>query len=291
MGYIDLHVHTKYSDDGEFTPKEIVEKCLASGIKLLAIADHNSVKGIKEGSEFAKENGIGYVNASELDCMIGSIRLHVLGYRLKTNFEVFDAYEEDILSQELEISKKRIEAVRSVGIVVDEKKVYALSPNGVINGEMIAEAALADRQNDEKLKEYLPGGGRSDNPYVNFYWDYFGKGEFASLKPKFMDLKSAVKMITDAGGIPVLAHPGQNISEDRKVLEEIIECGVKGIEVFSSYHTKEQVAFYDSFAKEKALLETIGSDFHGKTKPSIYLGQSMADEEIQQKVLNYFMSL
>ena len=51
MGKIDLHMHTKHSDDGEFTPKELVDKCLDAGIKMMAFADHNSVKGLEEGKQ------------------------------------------------------------------------------------------------------------------------------------------------------------------------------------------------------------------------------------------------
>ncbi|MBP5597080.1 MAG: PHP domain-containing protein [Pseudobutyrivibrio sp.] len=288
MGKIDLHMHTKYSDDGEFTPKELIDKCIDSGLKMMAFADHNSVKGIEEGKKYAEKNGIKFINATEIDCKIGNINLHVLGYNLNKNLDAIDEYEQSIISQEIELSKKRIDAIKSVGIEIDENEVYKLSSNGAVTGEMIAEVALANKNNHGILKEYLDGGSRSDNPYVNFYWDYFGNGEFSNLKPVYMDLEKTVDMIVEAGGIPVLAHPGQNISEDEEVLKKIIDTGVKGIEVFSSYHTKEQVDFYHSFAKDNNLLETIGSDFHGKTKPSIHLGQSMADDDVENTLLNFF---
>ena len=288
MGKIDLHMHTKNSDDGEFTPKELVDKCLDAGIKMMAFADHNSVKGLEEGKKYAELNGIKFINATEIDCKIGNINLHVLGYNLSKNLNAIDEYEQSIISQEIELSKQRIDAIKSVGIELDENEVYKLSPNGAVTGEMIAEVALANKNNHDILKEYLDGGNRSDNPYVNFYWDYFGNGEFSNLKPVYMDLEKTVDMIEEAGGIPVLAHPGQNISEDEEVLKKIIDTGVKGIEVFSSYHTKEQVDFYHSFAQRHNLLETIGSDFHGKTKPSIHLGQSMADEEVENRLLEFF---
>lgn len=288
MGKIDLHMHTKHSDDGEFTPKELVDKCLDAGIKMMAFADHNSVKGLEEGKKYAELNGIKFINATEIDCKIGNINLHVLGYNLSKNLNAIDEYEQSIISQEIELSKQRIDAIKSVGIELDENEVYKLSPNGAVTGEMIAEVALANKNNHDILKEYLNGGNRSDNPYVNFYWDYFGNGEFSNLKPVYMDLEKTVDMIVEAGGIPVLAHPGQNISEDEEVLKKIIDTGVKGIEVFSSYHTKEQVDFYHSFAQRHNLLETIGSDFHGKTKPSIHLGQSMADEEVENRLLEFF---
>lgn len=70
----------------------------------------------------------------------------------------------------------------------------------------------------------------------------------------------------------MLAYPGNNVKENRDLLKSIISYGIKGIEVYSSYHSKEQVEFYKEFALNNKLLITCGSDFHGKTKPSIYLG-------------------
>ena len=64
------------------------------------------------------------------------------------------------------------------GFIFDREKVKALSPDGTVTGEMIGEVVLADKRNDENilLKPYRDGGNRSDNPYVNFYWDWFSKG-------------------------------------------------------------------------------------------------------------------
>lgn len=56
--YIDLHMHSKYSDDGEFTPTQLVEQCHKAGIKVMAIADHNSVKAIDEAKEAAAKLNI-----------------------------------------------------------------------------------------------------------------------------------------------------------------------------------------------------------------------------------------
>ena len=55
MSYIDLHMHSNYSDDGEFTPKELADLCIERGVKYFAIADHNSVRGIEEGKEYIKD--------------------------------------------------------------------------------------------------------------------------------------------------------------------------------------------------------------------------------------------
>ncbi|GFP76998.1 PHP domain-containing protein [Clostridium fungisolvens] len=274
MSYIDLHMHSCYSDDGEFKPQRLVDFCLDKNIKYFSIADHNSVRAIVEAKEYCIGKDIEIIPAIELDCSIDKVNLHVLGYGIDYNEKIFHEIEENIITQEQTASKERMRLVRELGIDFSDEVITSLSRNGVVNGEMIAEAAMMFDEAHENplLKPYYENGSRSDNPYVNFYWDYCAQGKPAYVEVKFISLQEAVKIIKESGGIPVLAHPGNNVKEKVDLLEDIIACGIKGIEVYSSYHNKEQVAFYKEFALKHKLLLTCGSDFHGKTKPSISLG-------------------
>ena len=85
--YIDLHMHSMYSDDGEYTPKQFVEMCHEKGIRIMAIADHNSVKAIDEASQKAQELGMQYIPAVEIDCTYEGINLHVFGYGIEYKHE------------------------------------------------------------------------------------------------------------------------------------------------------------------------------------------------------------
>lgn len=274
MSYIDLHMHSNYSDDGEFTPKELADLCIERGIKYFAIADHNSVRGIEEGKEYIKDKDTTIIPAIELDCSIDGVNLHVLGYGIDYKSEIFEEIEANIIKQEQVASKERMRLVRELGINFEDGMIEKLSKNGVVNGEMIAEAAMTFDENQENplLKPYYKNGSRSDNPFVNFYWDFCAQGKTAYVEVKFISLEEAVKVILDNGGVPILAHPGNNTKEDLELLEKIIASGVKGLEVYSSYHNEEQIAFYRDFAYRNNLLITCGSDFHGKTKPSIIVG-------------------
>ena len=101
-----------------------------------------------------------------------------------------------------------------------------------------------------------------------------------------MDLSQAISLILDTGGIPVFAHPGQNIGMNQELLEEIIHEGIHGIEVYSSYHDHETTKFYLAQAREHDLIITAGSDFHGKNKPSIELGAPVSNEEANKILEN-----
>ncbi|HSQ88796.1 MAG TPA: phosphatase, partial [Romboutsia sp.] len=127
--------------------------------------------------------------------------------------------------------------VRELGIDFSDEVISSLSRNGVVNGEMIAEAAMKfDKEHTNiLLKPYYENGSRSDNPYVNFYWDYCAQGKPGYAEVKFISLQEAVKVIEESKGVPILAHPGNNVKENPSLLEAIIACGVKGMEVYSNY--------------------------------------------------------
>lgn len=287
MSYIDLHMHSYYSDDGEFEPKQLIDLCLEKNIKYFSIADHNSVRGIKEAKEYCVGKNINIIPAIELDCTFNEINLHVLGHGIDYDKTVFYDIEDNIIKQEQFASKKRMKLVKELGIDFSDEVINSLSRNGVVNGEMIAEAAMEFDKNHENplLMPYYENGSRSDNPYVNFYWDYCAQGKAAYAEVNFISLQEAISIIEESGGIPILAHPGNNIKENINLLEQIISCGIKGIEVYSSYHSKEQVEFYKKFSLKHKLLLTCGSDFHGKTKPSIVIGGTDC-EGIEDKIIS-----
>lgn len=217
----------------------------------------------------------------------GEYNLHILGYNIDIENKIFEKIEKNILEQELNAAEKRMDFAEKAGFIFDREKVKALSPDGTVTGEMIGEVVLADKRNDENilLKPYRDGGNRSDNPYVNFYWDWFSKGKPAYVDIKYMPLKEAVSIIKNSGGKAVFAHPCNNIGMNEKVFAEIINEGIEGVEAYSSYHSPEAVEFFKNLAKKYNVFVTCGSDFHGKTKPAIKLGKILCDSR-EEEIFN-----
>lgn len=274
MGWLDLHMHSWISNDGEFSPRKLMEYCYEAGVRTAALTDHNSVRGVEEALFYGQRIGIQLITAVELDCKFKGTDLHVLGYGIDITNSAFGKVEESVENQERQASEKLMELVKEMGIIFNCDEVMQLSRNGIVTGEMIAEAALRDERNRNNplMAQYYPGGARSDNPYVNFYWDFCSAGKGAYVPMNFMSLTEAIGLICSAGGIPVLAHPGNNVKENEELLHGIIGEGIKGLEVYSSYHSPGQTIFYAGKAQEYGLIGTLGSDFHGKTKPAIKLG-------------------
>jgi predicted metal-dependent phosphoesterase TrpH len=114
------------------------------------------------------------------------------------------------------------------------------------------------------------------------------QGKLAYVEVEFVSAKEAIQHIKDAGGLSVFAHPGNNIGMNEALLEEILALGIDGIEVYSSYHNEEKTQFYREKALAHHLLMTLGSDFHGKSKPAIKLGQFKCPDEL--KLTEAFLS-
>lgn len=285
MSGLDFHIHSCYSDDGEFTVLNLIDLCNVAGIRHMAITDHNSVRAVPKLLDIAPKMGISAISGVELDCVHEGKNLHLLGYQFDHTNPVFSQIEQDILKQEKAAAIKKLELIGGeFDFPIDTEEILAASHNGIVTGELIAEILLKQEEAKDfrALLPYRPGGERSDNPYVNFYWDYFSQGKPAHVPIRYISLSEAVALIHESGGRAVLAHPGQNLRGDFTFLKKIVACGIDGIEAYSSYHSKDDARFFAEAAKQNTLMITCGSDFHGKTKPAIMLGGHGADESIFQ---------
>lgn len=276
---VDLHMHSSYSDDGEYSPQELVRKCFDAGIRVMSVTDHNCVRANAEAEEAAGAKNIRYIPGVEIDCIFQGINFHVLGYGIDYKSHDFEEVERNIERQSFQASMERLTLTQALGFHVTENDMWALAKDryqkDIWTGEMFAEVLLSrpEYQNHPLLKPYRPGGYRGDNPYVNFYWDYYAQGTSCYVEIEYPKMKEVIDLIHANGGFAVLAHPGVNLKEKLYLLDDIMILGIDGIEAFSSYHTKEQAEFFYAAARERHLVTTCGSDYHGKTKPAIRVGE------------------
>lgn len=277
---IDLHIHSRYSDDGEFTPSELIEQCAEKRVRIMSVTDHNCAKANEEAAQAAEKKGITYISGIEIDCTYQDVNFHVLGYGIDFMSGDFEAIEKNIDDQSFQASLDRLVETQALGFWhITENNMWALSKNnywqGKWTGEMFAEVLLSmpEYADHPILKPYRPGGERSDNPYVNFYWDYYSQGKPCYVKIDYPAIEEIIDIIHRNHGIAVIAHPGVNLKGKEFLLDGILDLGIDGIEAFSSYHNQKQAEYYCSIAQKKRIFVTCGSDYHGKTKPSIMIGQ------------------
>lgn len=282
MGNTDLHIHSCYSNDGEFTPIDIVNRCLVQKVDCFSITDHNSVKGINEAISQAQRGGIHFIPGIEIDCNYEGTDLHLLGYQINWKSNDFLELEEDIFSKEMDSFAEKMINLNRLGFVIDTDSVRRKANGKPPTGELIAEVMLSDKKYDSPLLlPYMKGGNRSDMPYINFYLDYFAQGKPAFAQINFMSYQNAVEIIKDNGGIPIVAHPGLNFKGKENTVEQLLNHGAEGLEIFNNYHTEEQINYFGTLTRKRGVMMTCGSDFHGKTKPLINIGQYNFDCQLE----------
>lgn len=278
----DLHIHSNYSSDGEFEVPDIISKCVEQKIDFFSLTDHNSVKGIGEAVVLAKQAGITFISGIEIDCNYEGIDLHVLGYRINWNSPDFNQLEKDACSKVMDSFTQMVHNINRLGFVIDASAVLARANGKLPTAELMAEVMLSDKKYfSSLLVPYMQGGERSDMPYINFYLDYFAQGKPAFVPINFMTYQNAIEMIKDNGGIPVVAHPGLNLKNRESVVNILLDKGAEGVEVFNNYHSMEQIGYFASLVQKRNAIMTCGSDFHGKTKPLLNIGQSKFNHQFE----------
>jgi hypothetical protein len=254
MKRIDLHIHTTASD-GSFTPSEVVEEAKRQGLSTIAITDHDTVAGVADAIERGRELGIEVIAGIELTTYYKDKRIDILGYQIDFNnqqlLEVIDNLQN---SREFR-ARQILNKLSDLGIDLDFDRLKEISGDTGVGRPHIARLMVEEgyvQGMQEAFDNYLEDGGPA---YVPKY----------QLKPE-----DAIKLIKDAEGLVVLAHPG--IIADNEIVKKLIACnGIDGIEVYYSKHTEEETNYYLSLAQKNNLIVTGGSDCHGPANENKYL--------------------
>lgn len=274
MNKIDLHIHSAYSSDGELDVLQIAETCIENQANTFSVTDHNCVRGNREAMEIAAALKLDFIPGIEIDCTFSGIDLHVLGFGINWQSKDFEELEKDISLKVMDSFSSMIDNLDRLGIKVDAGEVLNKAAGKLPTGELIAEVLLGDKKYDHpKLLPYRKNGERGDMPYINFYHDFFTQGKPAYVKIDYMSYKNVIELITDNGGIPIIAHPGLNLKGKEELIEKLLDEGARGLEVFNNYHDEHQMDYFARTVKQRGILMTGGSDFHGKTKPLIQIGK------------------
>lgn len=265
LRYLDLHVHTTASD-GMLSPKEVVIRAKEKGLYGIAITDHDTVEGIEEAQKHGKKVGVAVVPGVEVSTAANGQDIHVLGYYVDPADERFKKR----LQEQREARKRRnrmlLDKLQELGIRITMKEVEARKKDKSNVGrphiaEVLVEKGIVQSMN-EAFDQYL---GKDGVAYVNI----------PRISPE-----EAVVLIRQAGGVPVLAHPG--LYDDDALVLRLAEKGLGGIEVDHPDHDREMKERYTNIARRFNLLTTAGSDFHGERQGSMYhadLGTCLTDGE------------
>jgi predicted metal-dependent phosphoesterase TrpH len=251
---IDLHTHTTCSD-GTDTPRGLINKALAQGVKVIALTDHDSVAGW-DGAVAALRAGIELVLGAEISCLTeNGTSVHMLGLLFDgTNAEMLTMLEQT-RDDRVPRMVKMIELLNNAGIHVTMQDVEEVMPHGATMGRPHLADALVKRgvisSRDDGFKELL-------NNESQFY--------VAHIAPT---PERAIAQIRAAGGVAVIAHPFASRRGETLVPEafsSLVEAGLNGIEVEHRDQNIEERAMLRGIATELGLAMTGSSDYHGTGK-------------------------
>jgi len=273
-GIVDFHVHSFNSSDGDFSPAELVGMAAAEGFRAISIADHDTMAAYPEAVELGRRAGVEVIPGIEVTTLFGEREFHVLLPFADWNSPTLAGIIDTVVRARLSEARERVDKLRELSLPITWEEVLERSGSNVPLGVSIAAQLLAkdEARSIPSLAVYLEEKNRSFAPYM-FYRDFFMEGRPAFVPKRTIDIFEVMALAPETGGVPVLSHPGAYFQQTtRDDLVKLKEAGLRGVEVFTTYHEPEQTAYYKSLAEELGLVPTAGSDFHGRIKPHIRFG-------------------
>lgn len=269
---IDLHIHSKSCSDGNLTVEEIVREAKTRGIGLMSITDHDSIGCQEQAMALARQNGIRYISGVELNvtfshprCREGkSISLDFLGYQfdvknreLKDKLQQMAKYREERAAKILDKINAEFEKEGIEKLTKNDMKKIQDSADGVLGRPHIADYLVEKgivRTKQEAFDKYLV---KCDVPKYPLY------------------IEEASRLVRNAGGIIVLAHPNdphgtslasltKSLPEQTEIIEESFLRYIDGVECWHSRNDLQTTKHYLEFAEKHELIMTGGSDCHQK---------------------------
>ncbi len=290
----DLHMHSCYSSDGEFSPSELIAIAQDSNLDVVTLSDHESNQGVMEMLAAGEKAGIKVIPGIELNADINGDIAHILGLGIDPQSTRFTNYLDDFQKMENNISERLIKMFQKhFAMDFDYQEMLARCQAATWNLIPLVDELIHNPRykNREEIKPYLPGGAKSDFPAGSFYWDFCSKGQPFYIPLDIHSYSFIIEEIHKDGGIAILAHPYNLFYERYDYLENMQAAGLDGIEAFSNYHDDKQNLWYYNYCKAHNLLVSGGSDFHGSYKPAVKMGEFGCEnqEEVLAEILDVLL--
>lgn len=258
--FCDLHTHSHYSD-GTFSPEEILVEAEKLGLSAVALTDHNTVDGLPEFLAAAGNRSLEAVAGVEISTAYEDLELHIVGLFLKPGtFGAVTDFLAEFNRKKEESNRTLIRNLSRAGYVLDYDEICRSHPEGTVNRAVIAGVLLE--------KGYVPSIDAAFKGLLHKKGGYY-------IPPERLSAFDAISFLRSVGAVPVLAHSFLNLKTEealRHFLSEAVPRGLSAMETMYSSYTPEVTETARRIAREYGLLESGGSDFHGRTKPHIALG-------------------
>jgi predicted metal-dependent phosphoesterase TrpH len=259
--FVDLHCHSTASD-GTLSPSDVVQLAARNGLSAIALTDHDTIGGVAEAASEAKKVGVDFLPGIEISAEYPSPgTMHILGYGIDPQSSTLKDLTTQLISGRDNRNPRIVAKLNELGVTVSMAEWEAEAKGAVLGRPQLA--AILHR------KGYVSSIKQAFDKYL-------GQGAPGYFDKERLTPRRAFEMIRESGGLPVLAHPTQlrteNDAQLERVIKDLLDLGLAGIEVIHSDHDAGWVEKCTKFADRYNLLKTGGSDFHGSNKKDIDLG-------------------
>jgi hypothetical protein len=259
-------MHTTASD-GDLEPEELVARCATAGLGTIAVTDHNSTVHVRRAATECAARGLDLVPACEISTRWRGNEHHLLAYFVPLDDPVFQGRIEAVRRADLERSRRWVENAAAAGFGIRWEAVEAaVGPDRVPPFAVIRRLLFESSPDDARL---LPCASAPQR----LYGEWFAPGRpLATDPPAQPGLPEAIGWVRDAGGVPVLAHPGATLGDidPEDALGELAADGLGGVEAWTTWHRLETGERFATLGAAAGLAITAGADFHGPTvKPHV----------------------
>lgn len=264
---IDLHIHSRYSD-GTNTIDEIVRMAKQKNIKALSLTDHDNINGLDEMKISCEKENIECIAGIEFSTEYYGVEVHILGYFLDTRDNNLLEKLNYLKSEREERTKELLEKLKKYKINLSYEEVKSVATSDIISRSHIA-LLMLQKGYVYSIKE----------AFIN----YIGTGGAAYIPKKDVDTLGIISLLNENKALSFLAHPKFiKVGEGKllKMIDEFKDMGLDGIETNYSAFTEKYKNYYKNIAKEKKLLISGGSDFHGDIRNNIEIGDGNAYYEM-----------
>lgn len=272
----DLHIHTLYSD-GVFSPEKIVDTAIDVGLQVIALTDHDNVLSYPVAKEYLKqterEDKLEIIRGIEVNTLYKNYEVHILGYFM-------DVENSDFQSMLKSQQQARVKQTKEIISLLSKKEGIKIKFEDI--KKQVAEGGSIGRPHIAKA---ITNAGGTSN-VMEAYSKYIHDDSPVYVQRKTVSPQDAVEVIYDAGGIPVIAHP-HDIDIAEKLIKELMQYGLRGIEAYHRKHSPACVEYFSSMAEELGLIVTGGSDFHCPNimNGQIILGKNFVPEWVYDKLI------
>jgi predicted metal-dependent phosphoesterase TrpH len=246
--FVDLHSHSTASD-GAFAPAAVVQEAHKAGLSAIALTDHDTTAGLAEARAESDRLGIRLVPGIELSAVEDDRETHILGLHLGSTVPI-DARLSELREMRRARASKIVDLLNASGVRITFEAVLEQAGNAAIGRPHVARALIAE------------GWAVDSRDAVD---RYLATGRPGFVAKEQLTVRDAIALIHAAGGIAVVAHPGQQGTRER--IEVLKHEGLDGVEVRHPGHSAEDITRLMALVEYFALVPSGGSDWHGVPGP------------------------